>query len=256
MFRALAILLIVPAFIATANAADAPAKLPKLVIFAAEDEYKTEESLPAFARKHLAAGFAVKVVLADAKDRSRVKGLDELKGADLLLLSVRRKPLHKDDMAIVKAYLAAGKPLVAIRTSCHAFAPRKEEKLPESTVEWPTFDADILGCNYANHYAQTIVTKISFAPGDEAKKHPMLAGIPESFESKSGMYKLKPLAKDCVPLLVARSGENPEEPLAWVREKGADHGRITFIALAHASDFANEVYPKLLANACRWAVGK
>ncbi|CAN5477324.1 hypothetical protein BH11PLA2_BH11PLA2_17130 [soil metagenome] len=226
------------------------AEKPKLVIITAEDEYKTEVTLPAYSKKYLDA-YEVSFILADPKDKAHLPGLEQLKSADAVVLSVRRKPLLKDDLDEVKAYVASGKPLVALRTSSHAFALRKPEKLPASVMEWPTFGKDIIGCNYTNHTKQTLGTKLTVT----AKEHPIMKGVPATFESKSGLYLSKPLEKDCVVLLSGTSDKS-DEPVAWVREKSATHGKVAYIALAHETDFANDVFPVLLTNAIQWAVAK
>ena len=41
-------------------------------------------------------------------------------------------------MAIIRRYIEAGKPLVGIRTACHAFDTRG--KAPPGHAEWTTFD--------------------------------------------------------------------------------------------------------------------
>jgi len=230
---------------------------PVLVMVIAEDEYKTDTTLPAFAKSHLAEPFDVKLVTADPKNKHRLLNLEQLAKADVMLLSVRRRPLHEDDLKLVKAYFAAKKPVVALRTASHAWAARKGDKLPAGVAEWPKFDAEILGCHYANHYPHKVDTKLTHAPGRSESPHAIVADVPAAgFISKSGLYKSAPLEKDCVPLLIGTSGEHPPEPVAWLREATAERGKVVYIALAHTSDFDNEVFPKVLANACTWAVKK
>ena len=57
-----------------------------------------------------------------------------LQTADLLVLSVRRQALPEADLAALKKYLAAGKPLMALRTSSHAFDAKG--KVPAGHAEW------------------------------------------------------------------------------------------------------------------------
>src|SRR5207248_11470089 len=115
-------------------------KRPHLVVVSAEDEYKTETTLPEFARQHLGKDFRVSFVFGDAKDKTRLPGIDVLDTADVALFSVRRWPLAKEDLAVVRKFVAAGKPVIGIRTASHAFAPKKGEKLPDGVEAWETFD--------------------------------------------------------------------------------------------------------------------
>ena len=78
---------------------------PHLVVVAAEDEYKTEQTLPEFAIKHLGQDYRVSFVFADAKDKHALPGIDQLNTADAVLLSVRRKPLVKHQLDLVRKFV-------------------------------------------------------------------------------------------------------------------------------------------------------
>jgi nicotinamidase-related amidase len=227
-------------------------KRPHLVVVAAEDEYKTESTLPAFAREHLGKDFRVSFVFADAKDKTRLPGIDALDTADVALFSVRRKPLAAADLAVVRKYVATGKPVAAIRTSSHAFAPRKGEKLPPGVEAWETFDPDVLGGHYTGHHANALKTKVA-ATGGPAKS-PILDGV-SGFESSGSLYKTSPLAKDCVVLLTGTAGDHPPEPVAWVREKADGRGRVFYTSLGHPDDFKQQAFVALLKNGIAWAAG-
>ena len=66
-------------------------------------------------------------------------------------MSVRRRTLAKFQMINLRRHLNTGKPLVGIRTASHAFASRRRKPSPDG-VEWPGFDAEILGGNYTGHH--------------------------------------------------------------------------------------------------------
>ncbi len=226
---------------------------PHLVILAAEDEYKTERTLPAFARKQLGQTYRVSFVFADAKVKHHLPGIELLNTADAMLLSVRRKPLLTAELEAVKRFVLAGKPVIAIRTSSHAFAPRKGEKLPDGVTMWEAFDKEILGCEYKGHYPNILKTKVEIASAT-AKAHPILQGWPaEAVEYPSWLYKSNPLANDAVVLLTGRCGDHPAEPLAWVREKAANRGRVFYTCLGSADDFAQPAFETLLKHGINWA---
>lgn len=123
------------------NAQDDPAKhrvvykgdkgpgVGKNIVFIATDhEYRGEESLPALARIMARRyGFTCTVVYAlDSNGyiypgSSNVKGLDVLDKADLMVLFMRFAHFEDKEMQHFENYLKRGGPIVAFRTSTHAF---------------------------------------------------------------------------------------------------------------------------------------
>jgi nicotinamidase-related amidase len=226
---------------------------PHLVVIAAEDEYQTERTLPEFALKHLGKHFRVSYVFADAKDKHHLPGLEVLNGADVALLSVRRRPLPKVGLDRIRQFIEAGKPLVALRTSSHAFAAQAGAALPAGVVEWKTFDRDVLGCQYHGHYPSQLKTVVQAVPG--AAKHPILAGVTaEPIPVTSSLYKVQPLAKGATVLMTGRAGDDPAEPVAWTYQRPG-RGRVFYTSLGHNDDFHQEAFVRLLRNGICWAAG-
>src|SRR5262249_38550573 len=148
-----------------------------------ENEYQTEKTLPDFARRELEPlGLRCTFVYADTKNHNEFTGLEAIKSADLVVLSVRRRALPENQLALIRQYLEEGKPLVGIRTASHAFDP----KPPDQGASWPTFDLDVFGAKYLGHYAnkppQGTATFIRVA--SENSKHPILTGM-ESVQFKA-----------------------------------------------------------------------
>ena len=52
----------------------------------------------------------------------------------------------------MRRFVASGKPVVGIRTASHAFAARADTAVPEGHDVWNSFDADVLGGHYMNHF--------------------------------------------------------------------------------------------------------
>jgi type 1 glutamine amidotransferase len=232
-------------------------KRPHLVLVISEDEYRTHETLPEFAEKELKGDFRVTFVFGDKKDPSNLVGIEALKDADVALFSLRRRTPPKEQLDIIRKFVADGKPLVAIRTSSHAFARFAGKKLPPGRAEWPEFDRDVLGGNYTGHHgnrgprARTLVRALP-----EASKHPVLAGVPkEEFAVGSWLYKVSPLGKKATPLLVGRvEGREKPEPVAWTHTS-AGGGRVFYTSLGHPDDFRLPAFRRLLLNGIRWASG-
>jgi nicotinamidase-related amidase/type 1 glutamine amidotransferase len=224
---------------------------PRVVFLIGEDEYKTETTLPAFAVKELEPlGVRCTMVIADPKTPHDFKGIEALEDADLLVLSVRRRAPAAGQMAIIRKYFASGKPLVGIRTACHAFDSRG--KAPAGHVEWKTFDPDVLGGHYTGHYPNDLRPEISLAPTDKA--HPIVRDVATPFTSSGSLYKTSPLAPGARALLFGTVVGHPPEPAAWINGNGSS--RVFYTSLGHAGDFENASFRRLLRNAIFWALDR
>lgn len=225
---------------------------PHVVLMISEPEYRTDVTLPAFAKKELETrGLRCTVVMGDPQHPDTFPGLNALKTADLLILSVRRRALPADQLQLVRDYLNAGKPLVGIRTACHAFHTRGTRD--EGHDEWQSFDPEVLGGNYQGHHG--VGEKVALKIADGAAGDPILKGfVADSFVSNGSLYRVNPLASTTHPLLIGRIPGQPEEPVAWTN---AYHGgRIFYTSLGHEDDFANEQFRRLLVNSVFWALGR
>lgn len=223
---------------------------PHLAIVIAEDEYKTEETLPAFAGDYLGKWFRVSLVFGSETQRNDIPGLEVLNDADLALISVRRRTLPQKQLDIVRKFVADGKSMVGIRTASHAFSARGNE--PESGhAQWPEFDAQVWGGNYSNHYGNKLETTVQVHEANAA--HTILTGIDASaFPTGGSLYQTSPLATGTTLLMTGSIADKPAEPLAWTFTR-ADGGRSFYTSLGHVSDFEQAKFVRLLVNALCWA---
>jgi nicotinamidase-related amidase len=228
---------------------------PHVLFAIAEREYRTWETLPAFAADVLAnaCGCRVTILRAEAKNRNVIPALaDELAHADLLFLSIRRRALPERDLAALRRYLAAGGPVVAVRTSSHAFHTRG--KHPKGHAEWQPFDREVLGGFYQGHHGSG--PKVAVTVADGAKGHAILAGVPAAFSDSGSLYRSAPLGKGAQPLLIGTIPGKEPEPVAWTHTyKG---GRVFYTSLGHPDGFKGKQAPvvRLLTNAVFWAMKK
>ncbi|MDF1850612.1 MAG: ThuA domain-containing protein [Verrucomicrobiales bacterium] len=226
---------------------------PHLVFLLGEKEYKTLETVPEFFESELKPrGYTATFITAPPEEGKRddFSGLAEaLQKADLCVISVRRRAPAIKDMQALKNFVAEGNPIVAIRTSSHAFHLRGK-KAPEGRELWEAFDREILGGNYHGHYGNELV-EISVDP--EAKEHPILKGV-EKLPPSDKLYEPRPLTKSTTPLLYGNlPGKNPE-PVAWTNRAGEKRAKVFYTSLGQKSDFEDAAFRKFLANAIEWAL--
>ncbi len=222
-----------------------------LVIVMAELEYKTDDTLPKFAMKELGRDFKISFVYADAKDRNRLPGVEIVKEADVILLSARRRNLPKEHLDLFRQHIAAGKPLVGIRTASHPFHQNKTGA-PEGLDEWRDFDPTVLGGNYHGHHSAKLTT---FARVEsKAAKHPILQGVgTRQFQTFGSLYEVSPVAKSTTVLMTGNArGVNQREPVAWTNV-GPGGGKVFYTTLGHPYDFGITDFRKMFRNAIYWA---
>jgi len=180
-----------------------------------------------------------------------------LETADLLVLSVRRRTLPAEQLARIRAYVAAGKPVVGIRTASHAFSLRDGQP-PTGHVAWPEFDADVLGGHYTGHYASPAADGPgTFVRSDAAAAgHPILNGVEQGeVRVTSSLYRTSPLTASCRILAWGRvEGVSPEEPVAWTNT--ADDRRVFYTSLGNVDDFKLPLFRQLLLNGIYWALDR
>jgi type 1 glutamine amidotransferase len=240
--------------VATANVQRAP----HIVFMIGEDEYHTWDTLPDFAQRELAPrGYRITTIQQDPADKNNFPGLVEaLRSADLLFVSVRRRTPPIEQLNAVREYLASGKPLVGIRTACHAFALRPTDPPagPKQGV-WQAFDPQVLGGHYTNHHPEGPRTTVTIARG--AQRHQILKGLNVSELIGAGsLYKVSPLEPDTTPLLIGSIPEQAPEPIAWTHRFGDKRARVFFTSLGHPDDFTNAEFRRLLVNGIAWALGR
>jgi type 1 glutamine amidotransferase/nicotinamidase-related amidase len=239
-------------FVAGAEFRFAEDKRPHVVFVIGEGEYRTHETLPAFAERELAPrGMACTIVHADPDRENEFPGLAALQSADLLFLSIRRRALPADQLAAIRRHVESGKPVVGIRTASHAFDTRG--KHGPGQEEWPEFDHVVLGGNYTGHHGD--IPQKSLRAADGAKDHPILHNVAvERMTGNGSLYKVSPLADSAVPLLVGSIAGKPAEPLAWTNSYRG--GRVFYTSLGHPNDFEDAGFRQFLVNGVVWAIGK
>ena len=226
-------------------------KRKHLVIVTAESEYDTATTLPPFALQQFGQDFRISLVYADADDRNNIRGLDVLNKADVAIWSIRRRTPPKQQLDIFRRFISAGKPLVALRTTSHAFCQRNQ-KPADGLDEWPQFDREVLGGHYQNHHGNKLVTYVRAV--DSAGSHPVMKGVQtKEFRVFGSLYRSLPLSESATALMFGRAGDlKPHEPVAWTNT-GPAGGKVFYTSLGHPDDFELPDFQRLLRNAVYWA---
>jgi nicotinamidase-related amidase/type 1 glutamine amidotransferase len=223
---------------------------PQVLFLIGDPEYQTAKTVPAWLNQELAwRGVQGRVVTEDPSARASFPGLNALPGADALFVSIKRSALPREQMALIRAHLEAGKPVVGIRTASHAFGAKPPD---EAHVGWDTFDRDIFGAAYQGHYGKGADTLVRAAPASAG--HPILAGWPtNAVRFTSHLYKCRDLAPTVTTLLTGRvAGQPVTEPVVWINTNASR--RAFYTSLGSPEDFKEPAFRRLLRNAVLWAV--
>jgi type 1 glutamine amidotransferase len=227
---------------------------PHVVFLIAEDEYRTETTLPPFAKTRLGKDYRVSFVFDSPDDKNDLPGLGVLDDADVAVVSVRRRVLPSAQLAAVRRFVAAGKSVIGVRTASHAFSARGKDAVAAGHDAWPQFDPEVLGGHYTGHHGAGPGVRVAVAPG--AATHPILTGVDVStLQGHGSLYKVSPLAVSATPILTGSIPGKPEEPILWTNLTAAG-GRVVYTSLGHAGDFAEPAFQRLLRNAIDWAAGQ
>ena len=162
---------------------------PHVVLLVSDDHYHADKTLPQFAQ-WLREEQELHCTVLHGEGGHELPGIENLKSADAVILFVRRLGLPVEQVQALQEYVAAGKPLIGLRTASHAFTlnliPPDDFRVPAGRAEWREFDADILGGNYHGHGPNDLGTEVSNVA---TLKHRILEGVsPPAWHSAGSLY--------------------------------------------------------------------
>ena len=238
---------------------------PHVVLAIGEDHYYDAPRVLRELAVELESHHEMRCTVLQVTSRTELPGLEALREADLAVFYMRRRMLPKASMRIVREYLAAGKPLMAFRTTSHAFA-HNEDSVKETHEAWHSFDRDVLGCRYGGYTLGE--TQAWVAPG--AEKHPILKGLEGPYVAHETLYRSAPLAESATPLLMGRCVDGregdaaryrkpkqyvPDQPLAWVNDCGG--AKVFYVSMGSGkAAFRQGWYRRMVLNAVYWLLEK
>jgi hypothetical protein len=253
----------------------------KVVILTGDDEYRSEEAGPMLAqilsKKH---GFHCFVVMAvdlktgnvNCEEKVNLPGLVTLKYADACIMMWRFRQPQDGQMPYFTDYMAAGKPLIALRTSTHAFEyadpvgqkSRFAKYCRKATGEWPGgWGQQVIGDTWCYHHGKHGEESTMSIIEPSAKDHPILRGVGPCWGT-TDVYGFKNLPSDITILQRGQvlSGmtedsapvaekNNPMQPLAWTREYKNPEGKtntIIYNSMGAATDLLDEDLRRFVVN--------
>jgi type 1 glutamine amidotransferase len=227
---------------------------PRIVFLVTDDppNYRAVQTIPVFAKmldEHY--GCCCTVLQGEGSlGAMRFPGLETIQNADLLVIFLRRSALSDSQLAMIRAYLDHGKPLVGIRTANHAFAARG--KIAEGHVKWDEFCSQVLGCGNYGYGPESL--GVDVRPVAESVGHPILAGVePLDWHGEGQLYLVKPVDRKAAVLLTGSAANNVER-VAWTRTCGKS--RVFYTSLGFPTHFKLPQFNRLLVNGVFWAMDR
>ncbi len=226
-----------------------------VVFLIGEREYDTRRTLPAFAADELISrGLRCTFVHADPDDPNQFPGIAAVADADLVFVSVRRRTPPIPQLAFLRQHLAAGKPLVGIRTASHAW----DAPPPPGHDRWERFDREVFGMHYQRHYGNKppedppSLIRVASAATD----HPILKGVRrDEFPVTSHLYRNRDPGAQTTTLMTGWVPDRGErEPVAWTN--AFNGARVFYTSLGDPEDLRRQAVRLLLVNAVYWALGE
>lgn len=265
---------------------EGPGKGKHIVLVSGDEEYRSEEMLPALAkilaRHH---GFKCTVLFAvnpedgtiNPMDQTNIPGLEALDRADMLVMFLRFRELPDDQMKHIVDFVNSGKPILGIRTATHAFSYSRNKNSPYANYsfnnqKWPGgFGQQVLGETWVNHHGWHGKEATRGIVNPAFTDHPILRGVEDIF-GPTDVYTVTHLIPEAQVLVhgqvlegmnpsdkpLAGPKNNPMMPLAWLKTYTGDAGktaRIFCTTMGCSVDFESAGYRRLLVNGCYWGLG-
>ncbi len=257
-----------------------------IVLISGDEEYRSEEALPMLGKilsqRH---GFKCTVLFAinpvdgtiNPKEQTNIPGMEAIASADLVVLSLRFRCLPDEQMKFFADYLEAGKPIIGLRTSTHAFNYPADSKSPFAHFghdggKWPGgFGKHVLGETWVSHHGHHKVESTRGVTNDVQKEHPILRGVDDVW-GPTDVYGINKLPAGSNVMLYGQvlQGMQPSDapvvgmknepmmPLAWIRDFETESGksaRIFCTTMGASQDFTSEGLRRLVVNAAYWCLG-
>ena len=267
-----------------------PGQGKHIVFLSGDEEYRSEEGLPMLAKilsqRH---GFKATVLFSvdpdgtiNPKNGKSLSDSAALDTADAIVMLLRFRAWSDADMARFEKYLNAGKPIVALRTSTHAFNgfPKGSPWESWNYNNQGGFGKRVLGETWLTHWGKhkSEATRGQIEPSQRG--NPLLSGVTSLF-GETDVYEAYPpadatilvrglvlagMTPDAAPAdyrkprstdKVEQGVNDPAMPVVWTRMNKNANGttnRVFTTTMGAATDMENESVRRLLVNAVYWGL--
>lgn len=263
---------------------DGPGKGKHVVLLAGDEEYRSEEAMPMLAKILARQGFDCTVCFSvdpatgeiSPNQGDSLTNPAALDSADAIVMLLRFRHWPDETMRKFDAAIKRGVPVIALRTSTHAFQFKDGPWKP-----YNGFGKNVLGEGWVSHWGhhKFEATRGVIEPGAEGLA--IMHGVSGIFGG-SDVYEAYPpsdatmLVRGQVLKTMEPSAEpadykkkratdkveqgvnDPMMPVAWTRlnkNEGGKDNRIFCTTMGAASDLPNEGLRRLVVNAVFWGVG-
>lgn len=256
-----------------------------IVFLSGDEEYRGEEGLPMLARilsqRH---GFKCTVLFAldpdgtiNPQNQRSLPGAEALDSADAIVMLLRYRNWPDEQMRHFVAACERGVPIIALRTSTHAF------KISDGQFKsYNDFGERLLGEEWVSHWGKHKVQATRGVIEPDAREHPIVRGVKDVF-GNTDVYEAYPPADATILLrgqvlkgmnstdapaddLKKRASDGKEQrvndpmmPIAWTRVRTDGDGRkmkIFCTTMGSATDLESEGLRRLIINAVYWALDR
>jgi hypothetical protein len=274
----------------TYDGTDGPGDGKHIVLVSGDEEYRSEESLPQLGRilaKH--HGFKCTVLFPIHPDTGKINpnyqknipGLHHLDDADLMVIFTRFRNLPDDQMEHIDKYLKAGKPVVGMRTSTHAFRIPGNSKWKRYSngyngpkEAWKGgFGRLVLGEMWISHHGAHRSEATRGVIDPKAKDHPLANGLKNSLIfGPTDVYGVRlPLPDDSQPIIrgevvdgmspddpaVEGKKNDPMMPVTWTKSYKLPEGKegdAFTTTMGTSKGLKWEGTRRMIINGCFWAL--
>jgi len=265
-----------------------PGRGKRVILIAADQEYRSEQSMPMMA-KILSThhGFECTVLFAVNEKgevdptmpvypekgkpfrEHHIPGLELLAKADLVLFYPRLLTLPMAERELIVDYIDSGRPILSLRTGNHGFHGALPYKIHGKPVDWGN---DVLGGTFMNHHGNWHADSTRGIVVPEMKEHPILRGVKDLW-GNSDVYRTYPeggqLPAGCTalvwgqPLLGRKPTDAPNPkleplPVAWFKHwetRSGRRARVFQSTMGSAHDLQCADLRRLVINAIYWGLG-
>ena len=262
-----------------------------IVFLTGDEEYRSEEGLPMLAKilsqRH---GFKCTVLFSvdpdgtiNPKNSKSLSDPAALDTADAVVMLLRFRAWPDETMARFEKYLTAGKPIVALRTSTHAFNgfPKGSRWESWNYNHQGGFGKRVLGETWLTHWGRHKVEATRGQIEAAQRGNPLLLGVTSIF-GDTDVYEAYPppdatvlvrglvlegMTADAPPAdyrkprstdKIEQGVNDPAMPVAWTRMNRNANGstnRVFTTTMGAATDLENEGLRRLVVNAVYWGLG-